>query len=463
MSSKAKNLGAGSSFGQARAVSARRAAIGAATVAPTAGVPDPTELPVGRISQNPDNPREQLRDLDGLADSIREIGLVNAITVASVEAYLRERPDRADDLDPETRYIVIDGHRRLAAAKLAGVPTVRVSVDNALVSTDEALLEAAFVANVHRDDMNPLEQAHALKKLVEFYGSQSRAAKRLGIAQSTISSKLSVLDLAPELQADLLEGRRKVEHVRNLSKYDAEQQRAQADARAAAAEERREASRRAAELSRRDNPGGGSDVERGELSRRDSSASDADLSRRDSREPETDLSRRDSPEGEADLSRRDSPEGEADLSRRDSPEGEADLSRRDGRDPGADLSRRDNPEAAAAARTAAGSGAGGVAEVSRRDSRDPEADLSRRDNPVPASAPKPASASPSHGSDLPAQRPEAPAARPVVKMPWTDGVACAEIAISRMTPVERGRMVERLQEEAARDRAAASTEPSTTG
>ncbi|MEV6552101.1 ParB/RepB/Spo0J family partition protein [Streptomyces sp. NPDC051597] len=455
MSSKAKNLGAGSSFGQARAVSARRAAIGAATVAPTAGVPDPTELPVGRISQNPDNPREQLRDLDGLADSIREIGLVNAITVASVEAYLRERPDRADDLDPETRYIVIDGHRRLAAAKLAGVPTVRVSVDNALVSTDEALLEAAFVANVHRDDMNPLEQAHALKKLVEFYGSQSRAAKRLGIAQSTISSKLSVLDLAPELQADLLEGRRKVEHVRNLSKYDAEQQRAQADARAAAAEERREASRRAAELSRRDNPGGGSDAERGELSRRDGSASDADLSRRDSREPEADLSRRDSPEDEVDLSRPDSPEGAAELSRRDS------------RDPGADLSRRDNPGAAVATGTAAGSGAGGVAEVSRRDSRGPGADLSRRDNPVPASAPEPAPkaapVSPSHGSDLPAQRPEAPAARPVVKMPWTDGVACAEIAISRMTPVERGRMVERLQEEAARDRAAASTEPSTTG
>ncbi|GAA0616599.1 ParB/RepB/Spo0J family partition protein [Streptomyces crystallinus] len=389
MSSKAKNLGAGSSFGQARAVSARRAAIGAATDAPTVGVPDPTELPVGRISQNPDNPREELRDLEGLADSIREIGLVNAITVASVEAYLRERPERADDLDPDTRYIVIDGHRRLAAARLAGVATVRVSVDNALVSTDESLLEAAFVANVHRDDMNPLEQAYALKKLVEFYGSQSRAAKRLGIAQSTISSKLSVLDLTPELQADLVEGRRKVEHVRNLSKYDAEEQRAQADARAAAAEERREASRRAADLSRRDSPGRGSGSENGDLSRRDSSPKTTETAE------------------------------------------ERDLSRRDNREHGADLSRRDNP------------------------------------TPATASAPTPmASHSHSHGNDLPAPRPEAssaPGARPVVKMPWNDGVACAEIAISRMTPAERGRMLERLQEEASREREAVTTEPSTTG
>ncbi|MEU1124668.1 ParB/RepB/Spo0J family partition protein [Streptomyces sp. NPDC005899] len=231
--SKAKNLGAGSSFAHARPISARRAAIGAATGAPTDGVPDPTELPLSLISQNPDNPRDELRDLDGLTDSIREIGLINAITIASVDAYLAERPDRADDLDEGTRFIVIDGHRRLEAARRAGATKVRVSVDNALVSTDESLLEAAFVANVHRDDMNPLEQAHALQKLVKFYGSQNKAAKRLGIGQSTISSKLSILELDPELQADLVAGRRKVEHVRNLSKLPPEEQKQKADLRAA--------------------------------------------------------------------------------------------------------------------------------------------------------------------------------------------------------------------------------------
>lgn len=198
----------------------------------------PSELLLSLIGRNPDNPREALRDLQPLTTSIREIGLVNAITVASVEAYIRERPSRATELDPNARYIVVDGHRRLEAARAAGLTTVRVSVDDALVSTDRSLLEAAFVANVHRDDMNPLEQAYALKKLVEFYGSQNKAAKRLGIAQSTISSKLSVLELGPELQADLLAGRRKVVHVRNLSRLSPQQQKQRADARAAASESR---------------------------------------------------------------------------------------------------------------------------------------------------------------------------------------------------------------------------------
>ncbi|MFD3570079.1 ParB/RepB/Spo0J family partition protein [Streptomyces sp. NPDC058667] len=250
--SKAKNLGAGASFAQARTISARRAAIGAVTDTPTAGVPDPTELPLHLISQNPDNPREELRELDGLADSIREIGLVNSITVATLDAYLAARPERAEDIDDGARYIVVDGHRRLEATRIAGVTTIRVSVNNNLVATDEGLLEAAFVANVHRDDMNPIEQAHALEKLVKFYGSQNKAAKRLGIAQSTISSKLSILDLDLELQADLVEGRRTIEHVRNLSKLTPEEQRAKADARAEAAEQKATAKR---DLSRRDNPG----------------------------------------------------------------------------------------------------------------------------------------------------------------------------------------------------------------
>ncbi|MDV9190018.1 ParB/RepB/Spo0J family partition protein [Streptomyces sp. SR27] len=284
--SKAKNLGAGVSFAQARPISARRAAIGAATDAPTVGVPDPTELPLNLISQNPDNPREELRDLDGLADSIREIGLVNAITVATIEAYLAARPERAESIDVGARYIVVDGHRRLEATRRAGAQAIRVSVNNNLVATDEALLEAAFVANVHRDDMNPIEQAHALEKLVEFYGSQNKAAKRLGIGQSTISSKLSILELAPALQADLIEGRRTIEHVRNLSKLTPEEQQAKADARAAAAEEKATPKR---ELSRRDS------------SPADESASSTRASQRN--ETAADLSRRDNPSSAQDSTR----------------------------------------------------------------------------------------------------------------------------------------------------------------
>ncbi|MEU2671556.1 ParB/RepB/Spo0J family partition protein [Streptomyces sp. NPDC007164] len=412
--SKAKNLGAGSSFAQARPISARRAAIGAATGVPTAGVPDPTELSLNLISQNPDNPREELRDLEGLAESIAEIGLVNAVTVASIEAYLEERPHRAADLDEGARYIVVDGHRRLAAARLAGAAKIRVSVDNALVSTDEALLEAAFVANVHRDDMNPLEQAQALRTLVDFYGSQTKAAKRLGIAQSTISSKLSVLDLDPQLQSDLVEGRRKIEHVRNLSKLPPEEQRQQADARAAAGVQRRSAVR---ELSRRDSSesgnadesGGGADTSDG-LAVPDSSG-----------EHRSEVSRRDNPgEAPAELSRRDSSgESQADLSRRDSPSEEQ-----------ADLSRRDNPGARAS-------------ELSRRDSSEAREEVSATHDEVPGQRSEragrqvaPAQLAPGESGIV--------ALGKVTKMPWHDGHQVADLVLRKMDEAQRKILVDRI-------------------
>ncbi|MFI9586467.1 ParB/RepB/Spo0J family partition protein [Streptomyces sp. NPDC052236] len=240
MSRVADELGIGASFGRARPVSARRAATAAVTGARTEGVPDPTELPVQVISQNPDNPRDHLRNLNDMTQSVRELGVINAITVATVDAYLAERPERADEIDADTRYLVVDGHRRLEAARRAGLATIKVMVDDARVATDEGLLEAAFVANYHRDGLTELEEAHALESLVKYYGNQSKASQRLGMAQSTISSKLSFLKLSPELQADLAAGRRKIEHVRNLGKLTPEEQRAQADARA-------EEARRAAE------------------------------------------------------------------------------------------------------------------------------------------------------------------------------------------------------------------------
>jgi ParB family chromosome partitioning protein len=187
------------------------------------------------ISDNPDNPRNHLRNLDDTVDSVREVGVILPIVVATADAYLRGRPDRASDLDDDAQYVVVDGHRRLEAARRAGLATIPVRVDDAYVTTDEKLLEAAFVANYHRDDMTDLEEAHALKQLVDYYGSQSKASKRLGISQSNISSKLSLLKLAPELQKDLMTGERKVEHVRNLGKLSPEEQKAKADERAAAA------------------------------------------------------------------------------------------------------------------------------------------------------------------------------------------------------------------------------------
>lgn len=234
--SKEDQLGASSSFARAsQARSVRRQLTEAAF-----GGDAPNTLPTNVISANPDNPRESVGDVTGLASSLREIGQIQAITVASVEAYLRDRPGREHELDEGAEYVVVDGARRLEGARQAGLPTMKVHVDDSLVTTDEALLEAAFVANWQRENLSELEEAQALKTLVEFYGSQRKASVRLGVTQAFISQRLSLLALAPELQADLASGARKVEHVRGLAKLAPEEQRAAADARAAKAERERQ-------------------------------------------------------------------------------------------------------------------------------------------------------------------------------------------------------------------------------
>ncbi|WP_351233296.1 ParB/RepB/Spo0J family partition protein [Streptomyces sp. NPDC002133] len=236
MSSKSETLGASSSFARAgQARSLRRQLTDAALGG------DPSELPLHVISANPDNPRENIGDVSGMASSLLEIGQIQAITVASVEAYLRDRPERARELDTGAQYVVVDGHRRLAGAREAGLPSIKVTIDDTRVSTDEALLEAAFVANAQRENLSDLEEAQALQTLVEFYGSQHKAAKRLGVTQPYISQRLSLLALAPDLQADLQAGLRKVEHVRGMAKLSPQEQRATANARAAQAEEKRQA------------------------------------------------------------------------------------------------------------------------------------------------------------------------------------------------------------------------------
>jgi ParB family chromosome partitioning protein len=240
--SKADMLGTAPAFGAARgARSSRRTAIERVTGGEAADHASVTELPLPLISENPDNPRNHLRNLDDTVETVRELGVILPIVVATIDAYLRDRPDRAQDLEDGAQYIVVDGHRRLEAARRVGLATIPVRVDNARVSSDEALLEAAFVANYHRDDMTDLEEAQALQTLVDHYGSQTKAAKRLGIPQGTISSKLSLLKLSPELQRDLVKGVRKVEHVRNLGKLSPEEQKAKADERAAAASRERAA------------------------------------------------------------------------------------------------------------------------------------------------------------------------------------------------------------------------------
>ncbi|MGW2425888.1 ParB/RepB/Spo0J family partition protein [Streptomyces sp. NPDC001709] len=198
--SKADQLGAGRFGGGVRPVSARRQAVAAATGVPTDGVAPPSELPPHRISLNPDNPRSSLGDLSDLAGSLKTHGQKQAITVMNRDAYVRANPEREADLDPDTTYVVIDGSSRLAAAREAQLPTIKVLVSDDQGVNSEELLESALVANIHRQDLPELDEARALQRLLAIHGSQTALAKRLHRSQGWVSQRLALLNLTPELQ-----------------------------------------------------------------------------------------------------------------------------------------------------------------------------------------------------------------------------------------------------------------------
>ncbi|MGW2618457.1 ParB/RepB/Spo0J family partition protein [Streptomyces sp. NPDC001500] len=222
--SKAEQLGAGRFGGTVRPVSARRQAVAAATGVPTEGISPPTELPVDRISVNPDNPRSSLGDLTDLAGSLATHGQKVAITVMNRDAYLKANPDKEADLEPHTTHIVVDGSSRLAAAREAGLPTIKVMVSDDQGGTSEELLESALVANIHRQDLDEIDEARALQRLLAIHGSQRALAKRLHRSQGWVSQRLALLNLTPELQERI--GAEPIDLLRAVGNKPAEEQEA---------------------------------------------------------------------------------------------------------------------------------------------------------------------------------------------------------------------------------------------
>ncbi|MER5927263.1 ParB/RepB/Spo0J family partition protein [Streptomyces mirabilis] len=225
--SKADQLGSGRFGGGVRTVSARRQAVAAATGVPTDGIAPPAELPVHRISPNPDNPRSNLGDLTDLAGSLKTHGQKQAITVMNRDAYIKANPDREADLEPDTTHIVIDGSSRLAAAREAGLATLKVMVSDDQGGTSEELLESALVANIHRQDLEELDEARALQRLLVIHGSQRALAKRLHRSQGWVSQRLALLNLTPELQARI--GEEPIDLLRAIGNKPAGQQAAALD------------------------------------------------------------------------------------------------------------------------------------------------------------------------------------------------------------------------------------------
>ncbi|WP_327328759.1 ParB/RepB/Spo0J family partition protein (plasmid) [Streptomyces sp. NBC_01210] len=224
MSSKASALGTGSSFQQAQSISPRRAAINAATKAPTDGAPPPVELPVSLISLNPVNPRSKLGDLTDLAGSLRDHGQKTAISIMSRFSYLEANPDREGELEEGTKYVVIDGNSRLAAAREGGLTKIKVMLDEDLGSNPDEILESALVANIHRQDLDHLDEARALEQLLGVHGTQEALAARLHRSQGWVSQRIALLGLTPELQQKLETGEEPADLLRLVGRKKPEEQ-----------------------------------------------------------------------------------------------------------------------------------------------------------------------------------------------------------------------------------------------
>ncbi len=158
------------------------------------------EVDVALIEPNPQQPRSNFDDetIEQLATSLRTLGLLQPLVV-------REAGDR---------YLLVAGERRLRAAKLAGIERVPVL----LVETDEqGALERALVENLHRENLNPIEEAIAYRQLIEDAGlTQEALADRLGRNRVSINQSLRLLDLPEAVQRLLMDNRLTAAHGRAL-------------------------------------------------------------------------------------------------------------------------------------------------------------------------------------------------------------------------------------------------------
>lgn len=191
------------------------------------------EIDISHIVPNPYQPREHFDEetLASLASSIAEVGVVQPVIVRkSLEGYE-----------------IIAGERRWRAAQRAGLRNVPALVRDA---DDKGALEAAVVENVHRQDLNALEEAAAYRQLMEDFGlTQEDVAARVGRSRSTVANTVRLLNLMPAVQRLVVEGHLSAGHGRALlSLEDEAAQHALAEEIVSESLTVRETERRAAEI-----------------------------------------------------------------------------------------------------------------------------------------------------------------------------------------------------------------------
>ena len=146
------------------------------------------EVPVDQIKPNPNQPRREFDEaaLQELADSIRQIGIIQPIT-------LRKHSDDA--------YEIIAGERRWRASQLAGLRTVPAYIRTA---SDETMMQMALIENIQREDLNAIEIALAYQNLIEQYNlTQDQLSEKVGKNRATIANYLRLLKLPAQVQMAL--------------------------------------------------------------------------------------------------------------------------------------------------------------------------------------------------------------------------------------------------------------------
>lgn len=164
-------------------------------------------VPIEFIRANPRNPRRLFRDedLQELADSIKERGIIQPLVVRTVAGV-------AD------AYEIVAGERRWRAAQRAGLHEVPIHL---VEVGDREALELAIIENVQRSDLNPLEEAMGYGELIEQFGyAQADLARIIGKSRSHVANMLRLLKLPESVQAHLRDGRITAGHARALLAHD---------------------------------------------------------------------------------------------------------------------------------------------------------------------------------------------------------------------------------------------------
>jgi ParB family chromosome partitioning protein len=164
------------------------------------------------LTPNPRNPRDDVGNLEDLA-SIADMQLQPAVVVTA-QAYRQLYPD---DTIP-TRYVVVNGCRRLAAAHKFGRTDLEIVVNDNVARDRVTLISASIAENVDRQDFDVIEEARAVEALVQECGQADEAAERLHKTKGWVSQRRALLGLAPELQAALRRGELALREARSLAR-----------------------------------------------------------------------------------------------------------------------------------------------------------------------------------------------------------------------------------------------------